>query len=79
MSNLKLNGLIHNKFKSVSEFSRVCGWKIDKAYRIIRCEQDATVKDATEMAKTLNVPVSDVISIILPEMLPEANNILANQ
>lgn len=52
---IDLHAAVLSKYRSIKRFAEAAGWNYAKAYRIVTGEQDATVGQAREILRLLEV------------------------
>lgn len=66
----ELSSLIHAKFRSESDFARAIGWTKQRVNKIVNGKMQPSLGDAIAMAQTLEVSLSKIAKIFLPNESP---------
>lgn len=66
----ELSSLIHAKFRSESDFARAIGWTKQRVNKIVNGKMQPSLGDAIAMAQTLEVSLSKIAEIFLPNESP---------
>ena len=58
---LRLNGLIHTRFRSINQMFERIGWNRQRGYRILSGECSPKPDELVDLAEALGVKVDDII------------------
>lgn len=61
---ITMRGAVLSKFKSISSFAEVVGWKRNKASRVLNGVQEPTLSDIETMATALNIHTAEAFADI---------------
>ena len=70
---LRLNGLIHTRFRSINQMFERIGWNRQRGYRILSRESSPRPDELVDLAEALDVTVDDIIQLFLPPRSPVGN------
>ena len=68
--NMKLNGMIHSKFRTEAEMADAMGWSRQRLNKITLMKKMPDLDEAVEIASILDRPLEEVADIFLGEESP---------
>lgn len=71
METNKLRGFIYSRYKSLQKFSDAIGWQVKKTHRIVKGEQEPTIKDAKEIAVHFNLSQQEFLELFFEGVFQE--------